>query len=87
MDKKTEILKIKSLAESGECGGNSTAEIFARVFRAFQKTLGVTPYDEQLSGALSLYDGKMVQMQTGEGKTFCAVFAACARALVGAWQR
>ena len=83
MDKKTEILKIKSLAESGECGGNSTAEIFARVFRAFQKTLGVTPYDEQLSGALSLYDGKMVQMQTGEGKTFCAVFAACARALEG----
>lgn len=83
MDKKTEILKIKSLAESGECGGNSTAEIFARVFRAFENKLGMTPFDEQLSCALSLYEGKMVQMQTGEGKTLCAVFAACARALEG----
>lgn len=75
--------KIKSLAESGDCGGNSLEEIFARVYRAVQKKLGITPFDEQVAAALALYEGKMVQMQTGEGKTLCAVFAACAEAING----
>ena len=76
-----EINKIKALAKSGDCGGNSTEEIFARVYRAVKKTLGITPFDEQLAAALALSKGKMVQMQTGEGKTLCAVFAACAEAI------
>lgn len=77
----SEINKIKELAKSGDCGGNSTEEIFARVYRAVQKTLKITPFDEQLAAALALSRGKMVQMQTGEGKTLCAVFAACAEAI------
>lgn len=76
-----EINKIKELAKSGDCGGNSTEEIFARVYRAVKKMLGITPFDEQLAAALALSKGKMVQMQTGEGKTLCAVFAACAEAI------
>lgn len=83
MDKKTTIAKIKSLVRSGEYAGNSTEEVFARCFAAVQKSLGLTPFDEQLSAALSLSEGRMVQMQTGEGKTLCAVFAACAQALSG----
>lgn len=83
MDKKSTIAKIKSLAESGECAGNSLEEVFARCYNAVQKTLGITPFDEQLSAALSLSEGRMVQMQTGEGKTLCAVFAACYEALSG----
>ncbi|MDE7194009.1 MAG: preprotein translocase subunit SecA [Oscillospiraceae bacterium] len=82
MDKKT-IDKIKSLAESGGCLGNSAEEIFARCFNAAEKTLGITPFDEQLAAALSLSEGRLVQMQTGEGKTLCAVFAACLEALNG----
>lgn len=78
-----EINKIKALAKSGDCGGESTEEIFARVYRAVEKTLGITPFDEQLAAALALARGKMVQMQTGEGKTLCAVFAACAEAISG----
>lgn len=83
MDKKTTIAKIKALVQSGEYAGNSTEEVFARCFAAVQKTLGLTPFDEQISAALSLSEGRMVQMQTGEGKTLCAVFAACAQALSG----
>lgn len=78
-----EINKIKELAKSGDCGGKSVEEIFARVYRAVEKTLGITPFDEQLAAALALARGKMVQMQTGEGKTLCAVFAACAEAISG----
>lgn len=78
----TEIEKIKALAESAECDGNTLEEVFARCFTAAQKELDITPFDEQLAAALALAKGKMVQMQTGEGKTLCAVFAACAEALV-----
>lgn len=77
----TEIEKIKVLAESAECGGNTLEEIFARCFLAAQKKLDITPFDEQLAAALALTKGRMVQMQTGEGKTLCAVFAACTEAL------
>lgn len=83
MSGSAEIEKIKSLAQSGDCSGNSLEEIFARVYRAVEKTLDITPFDEQLAAALALTRGKMVQMQTGEGKTLCAVFAACAEALMG----
>lgn len=83
MDKKAAIAKIKELAESGSTGSGSIEEIFARCFRAVEKTLGITPFDEQLSAALSLSQGRMVQMQTGEGKTLSAVFAACYEAISG----
>lgn len=77
------IAAVKSLAESGECTGSTTEEIFARVYMAVRKTLEITPFDEQIAAALALSQGKMVQMQTGEGKTLCAVFAACAEAISG----
>ena len=77
------VEKIKQLAFSGEFSGNSEEEIFARCFKAVEETLGITPFDVQLEAALALYEGKMVQMQTGEGKTLCAVFAACCHALCG----
>lgn len=80
---KSAIDEIKSLAGNGDAGGNSVNEIFARVYNAVQKTLGITPFDEQLAAALALLGGRMVQMQTGEGKTLCAVFAACAEAFAG----
>lgn len=83
MDRKNIIVKIKALAESGDCSGNTAEEIFARCYNAAKKTLGITPFDEQLSAALSLSEGRLVQMQTGEGKTLCAVFAACREALNG----
>ena len=82
MDKKS-VSKIKALAESGETAGISVEEVFARCYNAVKKTLGITPFDEQLAAALALSEGNMVQMQTGEGKTLCAVFAACYRALSG----
>ena len=83
MDKKAAIAKIKSLAESGSTGGSSIEEVFARCYNAVRKTMDITPFDEQLSAALSLSEGRMVQMQTGEGKTLSAVFAACYEAING----
>ncbi len=83
MDRKASVEKIKSLAANSVAAGSSIEEVFARCFNAVEKTLGITPFDEQLCAALALSDGRMVQMQTGEGKTLCAVFAACHAALSG----
>jgi len=37
------------------------------------RVLGVQMFDEQILGALALAEGKVVEMQTGEGKTLAAV--------------
>ncbi len=83
MDKKALTAKIKQLASAGDTTGSNIEQVFARCYRAVEKTLDITPFEEQLSAALSLCDGMMVQMQTGEGKTLAAVFAACAEAING----
>lgn len=82
MDTKN-IAEIEQLAKSGGAQGSGVNEVFSRVYCAMQKTLGITPYAEQLGAALALSGHNMVQMQTGEGKTFSAVFAACHEALSG----
>ncbi len=41
------------------------------------------PYDVQLMGALALYEGRIAEMGTGEGKTVVAVFPASFWALCG----
>lgn len=41
-----------------------------------QRTLGLTPYDVQLSGGYALSEGNIAQMKTGEGKTITALFPA-----------
>ena len=82
----TFIAAVKKRAASGEYAGNTVEEIFARVYLAVKKTLGITPFDEQIAAAQALSQGKMVQMQTGEGKTLCAVFAACWEAISGGGQ-
>lgn len=83
MDNTSFIAAVKKLAESGEVTGGTLEEVFARVYLAVQKTLDITPFDEQIAAAKALSQGKMVQMQTGEGKTLCAVFAACYEAISG----
>ena len=80
MDKKTTIDKIKHTVNLGVCEGKTLIQVYSRCYIAVQQALGITPFDVQLSAAISLSEGKMVQMQTGEGKTLCAVFAACLEA-------
>ncbi|MDD2565319.1 MAG: preprotein translocase subunit SecA [Candidatus Gracilibacteria bacterium] len=46
-------------------------------------TWNMVPFDVQLVGALSLNDGNISEMKTGEGKTLVATIAAYLNALVG----
>lgn len=55
----------------------------ALAVECLRRALGVELYDVQLEAVLSLGTGVVVQMQTGEGKTFVAVGVACCLALTG----
>ncbi len=43
----------------------------------------MVPYDVQLVGAITLHQGKIAEMKTGEGKTLVAIFPAYLNALTG----
>ena len=56
---------------------------YACTYLAIQRTLAMTPHEEQLMAAIALYQGKVIEMQTGEGKTLAAVFPLVLNALLG----
>ncbi|HWL63531.1 MAG TPA: preprotein translocase subunit SecA [Steroidobacteraceae bacterium] len=60
-----------------------TAEAFAVVREAAGRTLGMRHFDVQLIGGLTLHQGKIAEMRTGEGKTLVATLPAYLNALTG----
>ncbi|MEH6938333.1 accessory Sec system translocase SecA2 [Bacillus sp. JJ664] len=58
-------------------------EAFALVREASKRVLGMRHYDVQLIGGLSLLDGNISEMPTGEGKTLVSSLPAYTRALEG----
>lgn len=58
-------------------------ECFALVREAAERTIGKRHYESQLLAGWALLQGRLVEMQTGEGKTFAATLAASAAALAG----
>lgn len=55
----------------------------ALVREAARRSLGLEPFVSQLTGAACLLDGKLAEMQTGEGKTLTAGIAAAMAACSG----
>ena len=58
-------------------------ECFALVREAARRTLGERPYEVQLLAGIAMHEGKLVEMQTGEGKTLAAVAPVALNALNG----
>ena len=48
-----------------------------------RRALGQRPYDVQMLAGIALHQGKLVEMQTGEGKTLAAVAPVAFNALTG----
>ena len=59
------------------------ARAFAVVREISQRRLGMRPFDVQLLGGRVMLEGKIAEMETGEGKTLTATLPACAAALAG----
>ena len=59
------------------------ARTFAMVREISERRLGMRPFDVQLIGGRVMLEGKIAEMETGEGKTLTATLPACAAALAG----
>ncbi len=64
-------------------GAATLGEALALVREAARRSLGIEPFATQLMGAAGLLAGRLVEMQTGEGKTLTAGLAACIAAAAG----
>ena len=58
-------------------------EAFAAVREASRRTLGLRHFDVQLIGGMTLHQGKIAEMRTGEGKTLMATLPVYLNALPG----
>lgn len=74
---------LKELIITGTAINKIVIEGFALVKEAIKRTLGFEVYNVQLLAALALTDKKLIEMQTGEGKTLTAVFSAYINSLYG----
>lgn len=61
----------------------SIVGVFALALETIRRTIGVELFDVQLLASLCLADGKIAEMQTGEGKTLSGLPAAIYRGLSG----
>jgi preprotein translocase subunit SecA len=67
----------------GESLDELLPETFAVVREAGRRTLGMRHFDVQIMGGQVLYEGRIAEMKTGEGKTLVATLPVYARALEG----
>ena len=72
---------LRTRADDGTPLDDLLAETFALVREASRRLLGLRPYDVQILAGIGLHRGRVVEMQTGEGKTLAAVAPAVLNAL------
>ena len=63
---------LKDRRRDGESIDSILPEAFAVVREVSRRTLDMRHFDVQLVGGMVLYDGKIAEMRTGEGKTLVA---------------
>lgn len=67
----------------GETLDDLLPEAFAAVREASKRTIGLRHFDVQLIGGMSLHNGEIAEMKTGEGKTLVSTLAGYLNALPG----
>jgi len=74
---------LKERLSSGESFEEILPEAFSLVREAGRRAIGLRLFDVQLMAGISLFQGKIAEQKTGEGKTLSAVPALYLRALSG----
>ncbi len=82
-DLRKESLRLQELVQAHPESDEPLIRGFALVREAAKRTLNQRHFDVQLIGGLALYEGKIAEMATGEGKTLAATAPAYVRALSG----
>ncbi len=73
--------ELKKRISNNEKEIDIIAEAFAVVREADRRVLGLYPTDEQVLGALVLYEGQIAEMKTREGKSLVATLPLYLKAL------
>jgi preprotein translocase subunit SecA len=74
---------FKTRLESGETLDDLLVEAFATVREAGKRALGLRVFDVQLIGGMTLHEGRIAEMRTGEGKTLMATLPLYLNAISG----
>ncbi|HVR46274.1 MAG TPA: preprotein translocase subunit SecA [Candidatus Binatia bacterium] len=82
-DLQAKTAEFRSRLEQGESLDDLLPETFAVVREASKRTVGMRHFDVQIMGGQVLYEGRISEMKTGEGKTLVATLPVYARALEG----
>ncbi|MDD6730681.1 MAG: preprotein translocase subunit SecA, partial [Eggerthellaceae bacterium] len=69
--------------DNGEKLDKLLPEAFATVREASRRSIGLRHFDVQLIGGMTLHDGQIAEMKTGEGKTLVSTLAGYLNALGG----
>ena len=80
---KAKTTEFKARLEKGDSLWDLLPEAFAAVREAAKRTLGLRLFDVQLLGGMVLFDNKIAEMKTGEGKTLVATLPVYLNALTG----
>ncbi len=75
--------EFKERFQKGESLDQLLPEAFAVCREASRRVLGMRHYDAQLIGGMTLHEGRIAEMRTGEGKTLTATLPAYLNALSG----
>lgn len=72
---KAQTEKFRELLAGGKTLDDILPEAFATVREAAKRTLGLRHFDVQMMGGITMHQGKISEMRTGEGKTLVATLA------------
>ena len=75
--------EFKERFQNGDSLNKLMPEAFAVCREASKRVMGMRHYDVQLIGGVTLHEGKIAEMRTGEGKTLMATLACYLNALSG----
>jgi len=73
--------EFRTRLEQGETVEQILPEAFAALREASKRVMGMRHFDVQLIGGMTLHNGKIAEMRTGEGKTLVATLAVYLNAL------
>ena len=74
---------LKGRLQNGETLDDILPEAFATVREAAKRVLGLYPFHVQIIGGITLHEGNIAEMKTGEGKTLTATLPVYLNALTG----
>jgi preprotein translocase subunit SecA len=86
-DSNTDLIQftadLRSRRDAGQSLDHLLPEAFAAVREAAKRTKGMRHFDVQLIGGITLHEGRIAEMRTGEGKTLMATLPCYLNALSG----